>query len=1127
MYVWLWSVVACLLVPAARASAGEFVVPLMDRPPSLDGRVAPEEWSRAAGFDGFAWEGALERRRVRAFVGATEARLYLAMVSQMPTEGRLLAEVKPDTLKTVFDDSVEVWVDPTPGAQRGRTFQMVANSLGRQGYKLHARGGEPEDPSWEGRWRMANGLHEGWWHCEMAVPLAQLAPGRRADEGAWGINLCRNWKQPWAFSSLGGMAYAPEDLRFRFTRDPAPGVAHEHRQDPATGLLRSALLLTNPSASPLTLRAEVLLTRDRMPEVRQRESVRLAPGARRVVPLALEDHATRRFILALRVLSEDGRTAYYDRSYRWDAGPPWQWRTAQARPLPVDFQFAYYPYRNRMRILADVTGLPASARLRGLTAEVRRRGSRRPVKVVRLDRLRNGRQELSFSLPPLQGRYEVAVRATGRNVPAGEVVKPFERTRYPWEHNRLGRSRKVYPPFTPLRVAGTRVFSVLREHALNGLGLWDQVTPVGKPLLAAPMRFRALRGGRDLRLAPAPLRFTQRDPDRVVARGGFRAPGLTAAVRSTWDYDGVMRVDLTLAPEAAGSSSPGPARASAAGRARRSAPSAGSKATHLDALTLEVPLRNAAAPLLHAMGDGIRNTLYQRVPEGQGVVWTAAKVQANDLPRGFCSYLYLGSPVRGLSWFAENDRGWSWDRRTPNLDLVRSGGTLTLRVHLVNRPITLRAPRTLTFGLLAAPVKPRLSPWRHRWWRDRYSLLGTDINWLALGDCGSVYPAGKDMALWQAIRRGNRKRLSDAEVEAVVERGRRYFEPYGPEVVRTYEAHVRYNLRSRYGTRMVFYYNRSSYQAADEFQTFQDEWCETDFRSVGPGRSRGEIQIVPSESYIDHALYWYGRSFDVGGNQGVYWDNWFFGATYNTGMTGAYTGADGTITPSTGLWGLRELARRTFQYMNERGMLPITMPHMTSTGILPLLSFATVQYDWEWKYSEGDFQYRFPREYIQLVSNGELAGTWPVLLGDHGAQAEDPWTQRTFAGVCLVHEMTPSGGLESVWNPLLKPIFRLLDQRGLQVYRYWDERPQPVTSGDPDLPTIVYSLPGKEAVVVVTSYAEQDAEAALRIDGSRLGLAPGYRVLDAETGEALPVRDDTVSFPLKKHDVRELRVVPE
>ena len=182
---------------------------------------------------------------------------------------------------------------------------------------------------------------------------------------------------------------------------------------------------------------------------------------------------------------------------------------------------------------------------------------------------------------------------------------------------------------------------------------------------------------------------------------------------------------------------------------------------------------------------------------------------------------------------------------------------------------------------------------------------------------------------------------------------------------------------------------------------------------------------------------------------------------------------------------MRELAKRTFQYMNERGMVPITMPHMTSTSILPMLSFATVQYDWEWKYSEGDVQGRFPREYIQLVSNGDLAGTWPVLLGEHGAQENDPWTQRTYAAVCLVHEMEPNSRLRSVWDPLLAPIYRLLDAKGLQVYRYWDERPQPASTGDPDLPLIVYSLPGKEALIEVTSYADHDANVTLRLDTKR------------------------------------------
>ena len=99
------------------------------------------------------------------------------------------------------------------------------------------------------------------------------------------------------------------------------------------------------------------------------------------------------------------------------------------------------------------------------------------------------------------------------------------------------------------------------------------------------------------------------------------------------------------------------------------------------------------------------------------------------------------------------------------------------------------------------------------------------------------------------------QRIRYEEVERVVEHGRKYFEPYGEDYLESFVRHVRYNLRSRYGGRMIFYYNRASYQAADEFQTFQDEWSLEDYRTVGPGRGVGEIKIVPSESYIDHALY--------------------------------------------------------------------------------------------------------------------------------------------------------------------------------------------------------------------------------------------------------------------------------
>ena len=108
----------------------------------------------------------------------------------------------------------------------------------------------------------------------------------------------------------------------------------------------------------------------------------------------------------------------------------------------------------------------------------------------------------------------------------------------------------------------------------------------------------------------------------------------------------------------------------------------------------------------------------------------------------------------------------------------------------------------------------------------------------------------------------------------------------------------------------------------------------------------------------------------------------------------------------------------------------------------------------------------------------------------------------------------------------MNPIFNLLDDKNLEVYRYWDERTQPVVADNPDLPTIIYSLPGKEAVFAITSYAEQDAQANVKIDPKMLGFANTYKVTDVESGEEISVKENILSFILKKHDVREFRIVP-
>ncbi|MBN2451745.1 MAG: hypothetical protein JXR77_15260 [Lentisphaeria bacterium] len=1121
-----WAAAGVVCLWAVGGWCAEIVVPLMATAPRLDGKVDAAEWRVSAGFDGLQYNGVLQRRRVRARVGATLDTLFVALASRLPDEGDLVRSVDRDSLKAVHDDSVEIYVNPTPASPDCVEYQFLVNSLGKGACNIHVLGNGRESPAWKGDWQQAHGFHDGWWHAEFAIPIRSMgtvAVGRTALQGEWRINVTRNWKNPWEWSALG-RGYAHGGPVFRFVASGAPAVCFEADGDVSFPPFKGRLVLHNPAAVGIALAAAAELTRNNMPAILREWQGNLPPGGEQtlVVDVPADDPATT-YQLDLSVRS--GNTTFYARNTSWKRSPePYRWSIGPtAERPPIDIRLAHYPYLGRLRLLVDVRGLPAEARLDAVTGTLRSRLESRDITALRIpaEEFADGFAERDIEIDLPHGDYEIAVKASGEGVPAGETVRRFERHVFPWERLPVGRSTTVHPPFEPLALEGNVLRSVLREHRLSGLGLPAQVvctsanTGIAKPILAAPIRFAVTMPGEAAAVRERALEVIHAAAHEVRMRGGFDAGGLAGTTEVLWDYDGTARVDLTLRCD-----------------------------TPVHGLVLEIPFRAEAAGLLHANSDRIRAPIAQAIPGGEGGVWDATTVACDDFLPNFCPYVYVGDAVRGLCWFAENDAGWGWDPATPNMVLERRPDAVVLRIPLINRPTDCRQARTITFGILAAPVKPRLVPpgmapgaWRYRYLRERYSLLGTDINWFSLGTCGSFYPAGGNLWFWEMLARGNREQLNNEAVESVVQRGREYFEPYGPGKVESYERHVRHNLRSRYGTTMVFYYNRASHQGCEEFETFKDEWCLTDLRSVEKGNGLGEIKVVPSDSYIDFNLYWYARSFEIGANRGVYWDNWFIAPSFNTRMTAAYRREDGSVVPAAGIWALRELAKRTFVMMNERGMLPITFPHMTSFNPLPMMSFATVQYDWEWKYSRGDVHDRHTREYILLASTGDLAGVWPVPLGDHGALASDPWTQRTFTGVRLVHELDGYGGFGTSWDkahqanaPLFEPIRQLLDEERLVVYRYWeqDDRPQPLRTDHADVPAILYSVPGQEAVAAVTNYTREPLAVTLHVDPEILGFRPGtVAVANTEDGTLLTGAGNDLRLELPGHDVRVLRITGE
>ena len=142
-----------------------------------------------------------------------------------PDKGPLQAAVTRDSLKAAFDDAVEVFVDPMPEAADRVNYQFLVNSLGKGGYRIHTSGSPAEESNWSGNWRHAHGLHDGWWHFECAIPAASMkmaGAGRKTTEGVWQMNLCRDWKPDWAWSSLVPGGYEKSGLRVRLHEGARP-----------------------------------------------------------------------------------------------------------------------------------------------------------------------------------------------------------------------------------------------------------------------------------------------------------------------------------------------------------------------------------------------------------------------------------------------------------------------------------------------------------------------------------------------------------------------------------------------------------------------------------------------------------------------------------------------------------------------------------------------------------------------------------------------------------------------------------------------------------------------------------------------------------------------------------------
>ena len=1097
---------------AAEKEPGRMVVPPIAKSPVIDGVIGEGEWGGAAKIQGFLVhrDATLEPREGHTLVTYDRDNLYLAVSTELPPDGKLVAKVRRDQGRVNRDDALEVWIDPNrfrreSGAGPSDFFQIIINSLGTKLDIRHARDAVP-DSGWELQGHaFANRIdrEKNRWEAELAVPWKSLnADFADLDGKEIGLLAARVWNRPYeqseySLAKAGAFDQWANHPALILKKD-APLFREEALGKPFDAEFDYRLSIRNTAAQDRTFIVDASVVSADMPAKTERRRLSVAAGKEeRFIFAPTGYHPGSLNTLAAKVTTADGAVAFQrDLPVGKPRANTWEIVGAEENTA---FFIAYYPSMNKLGVRLDFTlvenaDAPTEAKIELRDAA----GNTLFADAAAID----GKiHEQYFDMPDLPGgTYAVrAILAGGKTV----MEKPFRRIHFPWEGNALGETNEVFAPFEPVRAEGDQVDVVLRAYRMNGFGLFDGVTAKGRELLAAPITLELETARGKMEWTAKAVKLVEAKPN--LARYEARAESRAVAVNtvSTIEEDGCMKVEMELLPSAA------PAE--------------------IVNLSVRIPLKDALAPFWHVLiGDSIRGNPAGYAPKGEGMVWDGSKTGNGTMLGTFLPYIWLGGAERGLTWFGNNDKGYAIDDGKPAQTLIRENGQLILTVDLVNRPIVIDTPRRIVFGLQATPVKPRIDDWRRRGFNLKGVHGGSNAYWTILQAYAGKYPAGRDWSLVDEMVRVRAAGRVDDTAREAVERWLRDRIPPGSDMIDFMRPHVHGGMnwvaRTGVNPQFIYYEEHAQDEKSEEFLVFQDEWAGEQFTSRKwrePTGTAGDLQtgrfVHTVKSYADFSLHygamWMDRGF------GLYSDNVFPISGFNTLVSDAYVRADGKTQPSVGIWEMREYYKRMWKLKHQRQPntpYPLLQSlHVTNGLLIPVVGWNDVNLDIEWSWNGG--KDHFPADLILTETTGLQGGNIGVvhyrLISDGLlAQQKAREAERAEWGiriVCeLVRDQMDDKAKQRRWEMQASAEEKLIrdfgyGQPGVEIVNFWaaDEKSEGapgITCSDGDVKWIgLWKMDAGELLTVLANWSAVPRTVSLAVKGA-FGKAE-----NAETGEAV------------------------
>jgi hypothetical protein len=1063
-------------------------LPPTAKAPVIDGKIAEAEWAGAWMMEGSVSAGDqnLEQRPSWAYIGYDKENLYLAIRTATRPGGKLaMWPHDPDEWRAEMDN-VEFWVSApaTPTAAPIDRFQICFDPYGTQWALVHRYGA---GFNVQEKLNRASSIHDDVWDIELAFPwrLLNLKPEDITDGRHILVRPCRAWKGPFIYTGWAGSgAFYSNDNLIRVILDSqAPVIRVPALGDLFAGKAEVKVEVANPGAAPVAVKANLTIGTYSNPAVRvaapgvttasaakditvaagKSEAVTLSAAFKPLDPASPKNPQSRSTVHSFKLdvtRAADG-AVLFSRFLGLAQPRPNLWEDLPVREIKL--RGGYYPYYGKIKVSCDLGDDPrAKSVTRVAVSVVASNASGKAIATGVIPSFRYNQGEVILDVGALPaGDYLI----TGE-VYAGDqklalenpLQRKFKREVMPWENTTCGITDKVYPPFTPIVVKENTLSTVLRDHTLDGLGLWSQVVAKGEPILAAPMRLEAKANGKALewKTAAAP-RFTKKAGHEATLEGEASCAALTVKTKGLWEYDGMMKVDLDLAPAGDG---------------------------QVDELELVIPVKASVATLIHST-TATRSNPSMAIPAGKGVVWDSRSMVQSIGKGTFTPYIWIGGVERGVCWFADNDQGWITDDNEPAIEVERAGDIVNLRVRFINKAGVVKAPRRIVFGLMATPVKPIPAESR-AWWADPASLRSfvdhlPSHRFAGFSDRETLDPLGGDFSIFAyfAKHQGTGKEPADADQvlkDWMMKNGA------DPEKKADLFGDLKKGFSRTVANSDIAFYTNPALEdgSTPQGRQFGNEW-------KGGINSMGNNFV---KSYNDYAAWCYDQILATGLKCGMYQDNTFPVASTDVIAGGAYVREDGSIQAGWNIFGHREFYKRLFVVGWERmKRLPLVYPHTTNGNTIPQFSFATIHLALEWEQgSLRTFQEKFQFPLLRAEVMGKQAGMMPRILCNMWDAASDTplngYLHRTREGVLLLHDSYARG-----MGPYLGEVIKELMPRGFakescEFIGYWD-KPAGVKAPEGTEVSLFKMEKGVLAVVVDTT--GKDGARRIAFDAKALG----------------------------------------